>query len=411
MDNIVKNKIKGLLLADLHLGASDPEKLKQELEDHFFNEIFNELRRTGHKYDYIIILGDLWDHKLQVNDASSQLGMWFLMTLISFHITKIRFVYGTESHEVDQYQILEPIIRSLNTINVNYVDIKVIKTASEEELFPGLHVLYLPEEYVKDKDSYYNEFFSKKKYYNYIFGHGVISEVMTMTKRTKENAKEKRLKPAIFTTADFKKCCKGEVYFGHYHVHSSYGGTCYYVGSFSRWIQGEEEEKGCMRIEYDEDLNEYDHFFVENTDAPEYITYRFGYDHSFFQYSLQEALETVKNLIRNKPDAHIHLVFCLPETHENPEAWIHAIRILTVNNPLVSVDFVNGYVEKKKEQSMQEISTLVSQYSYILDKDLKDWDKISKFIEETKGKILPPEKVQKYLSTDISKLIEEELTN
>jgi hypothetical protein len=42
----------------------------------------------------------------------------------------------------------------------------------------GKLLLYLPEEYIIDQESYYKEYFNKK--YDYIFEHGVIIEGMPM---------------------------------------------------------------------------------------------------------------------------------------------------------------------------------------------------------------------------------------
>ena len=56
------------------------------------------------------------------------------------------------------------------------MDIKVIKYASDEELLPNLHILYLPEEHILDKNEYYKEYFKEDKKYDYVFGHGVIEK-------------------------------------------------------------------------------------------------------------------------------------------------------------------------------------------------------------------------------------------
>ena len=47
---------------------------------------------------------------------------------------KLRIVYGTESHECNQYDVLS--MMSL------YDDIRIIKTVETEELLPGLNILY-----------------------------------------------------------------------------------------------------------------------------------------------------------------------------------------------------------------------------------------------------------------------------
>ena len=119
-------------------------------------------------------------------------------------------MYGTESHECNQYDIL-----SLLKI---YDKIRVIKQVTEEELLPGLNVLYLPEEHILDKKEYYKEFFEEDQKYDYIFGHGIIREAMKEAAVQNDTSSDKRKKVPVFSTAEFRRICKGQTYFGHYHV-------------------------------------------------------------------------------------------------------------------------------------------------------------------------------------------------
>ena len=69
---------------------------------------------------------------------------------------KIRFIYGTESHECGSYRLFN------YHLNNDHVDLKVITTVTEEELFPNINVLYIPEEYVDSKEDHYKEYFDKR---------------------------------------------------------------------------------------------------------------------------------------------------------------------------------------------------------------------------------------------------------
>lgn len=393
---------RGLLLADMHFGATDPDVLKQEIRDNILNVIDTKIEK-GDKLDYLIILGDYWDKKMYLNNKAITVGMWF-MNILSQYFNKIRIVYGTESHESDQYHVFDVFKTKPN------LDFAVIKTVEEEELLPGLNVLYLPEEYILSKDDYYSEYFGNKKKYNYIFGHGNIAEVMTMVKRD-SNKKESRLKPPTFTTADFKKCCKGEVYFGHYHVHSNIDDWVYYVGSFTRWIHGEEEEKGFYEIIYDTESKEYSNIFHENYSAPLYKIYSFGYNHDIFKSPdmLDNNIKTLMNIVNSGKYHKLKFRFNIPEDYPNPELFMDTMREVFKYNDSVSFDFVNGYVAKKKSNDEKAISEIVDKYDYVFDKSLSVGDKVNNFIKETDNRDIGGDKINTYLNTAVMKLIEDEL--
>ena len=399
---MMKKKYKGLVLADLHFGAIDTEDMKYLLRANLFNVLESKMF-----FDYIIIAGDFWDKKIFLNDRASDAGIWLMNKLVQY--TKcIRIVYGTESHEVNQYNIFN-IFEGRKGL-----DFKIIKSVCEEELLPGLNVLYLPEEYIKDKDEYYKEYFSQKNKYDYIFGHGIIAEAMTMIKKSSSNKedKEKRLKPATFTTADFKRCCRGQVYFGHYHVRSNIQDWVFYVGSFTRWIHGEEEMKGYYELSCDlEDEPIYSSEFHENYDAPKYKTYSFGYDHEMFTSDemLENYLKTLTRLANSEDYKKIKYIFNIPENYSNPEFFINSMRENFRNEPKVTCEFVNGYVTKKKHTEEKVLEEIETKYDYLLNRNLSVPDVLSNYIEDTNGKKIEGEKIATYLNTDIMKLIELEM--
>ena len=126
-------KYKGLVISDIHVGASNLEKLHDEYKELFIEKIYRM-----DKLDFLIIAGDFFDHKFYLNDKEATMAYVMLKELVLACKEKnalIRIVYGTESHECNQYDIL-----SLLKI---YDKIEVIKYAKEEELLDGLNILYL----------------------------------------------------------------------------------------------------------------------------------------------------------------------------------------------------------------------------------------------------------------------------
>ena len=231
---------------------------------------------------------------------------------------KIRIVYGTESHECNQYNIF------FNRFFHNDVDLRVINTAEEEELFDDFWVLYLPEEYIYNKTEFYRDFFTGEKKYNYIIGHGVIQELMdTASYHMKHTSKtSNRAKVPIFTSTELMDNCKGEVYFGHYHVHSSISDKVFYVGSFTRWMFGEEEPKGFYSIRYEN--GKYSHEFIENTYADKYTTFKYGYEDEIFQSKerMEQEWKKIESLIQKKLLDHVRLILNVPENYPEAESLL-----------------------------------------------------------------------------------------
>ena len=96
-------KYNGIIISDIHFGATDPSQLKTELANIFIKYLL-EMK----KIDFIIINGDYFDHKLYLNDKVSDYAISFMNTLVrisQIHSCPIRIVYGTESHEVNQYTV------------------------------------------------------------------------------------------------------------------------------------------------------------------------------------------------------------------------------------------------------------------------------------------------------------------
>ena len=183
----------GMIVADLHIGAINPSIQYNEFKSIFLDRI------EDIKPDYIIFLGDYFDHKASLNDELSYYSFYIFDELISRIkennlSTKIRFVYGTESHEWDQYNII-------NIANKRGLDVSIIHTVTEEELFPDFNILYIPEEHIYNKSEYYKDYLNNTKKYDYIFGHGIIREVMKEAAISNESSTKAYLlcKTAILT--------------------------------------------------------------------------------------------------------------------------------------------------------------------------------------------------------------------
>ena len=390
-------KIKGLLFADLHIGAMNVEKQYEEIE----NTIFNSIKK--YKPDYIISLGDFFDHKASLNDSLSYYSFLVFTKIISLceelNITpKIRFVYGTESHEWNQYKIIE-------TYKTN-LDIKVVHYCEEEELFPDFHVLYIPEEHLYNKGEYYNNFLSNTKKYDYIFGHGVIREVMKEAAIINDSATSSRKKVPVFSTGELTYACKGQVYFGHYHINTNINDEVFYCGSFNRWCFGEEEPKGIYYVEKVND--EYENKFIENTMTEVFKTISFGYDNNIFKdiNIMNDKLSHIENMINDGVFDKVRFEFNIPTTADNPEYLMKIIKDKYKFNNDVKVNIVHGYNDEKKKKNKEEIEKWDIENAPIFDKNKSIEDKVSFFISLEFKREIKPERVNLYLNYPLSEILQ-----
>ena len=367
-------KYTGVVISDIHFGAFDCKQLSYEL-----NEVFLKYIQDMKKLDYVIIDGDYFDHKIYLNNPIVHYAITFMDSLVKLSIKRkfpIRIVYGTDSHEVNQYFVFN------NYENDPDIDFKVIKTVTEEELLPDMKVLYLPEEYVYSELDHYKNFINSNNKYNYIFGHGTISDIMSYINT--KNTSTERKHVAVFKASDLMDCCDGEIYFGHYHVNSNIDNRVFYVGSYSRWEHGEDAPKGFYHIEYDTTKNKYTHHFIENPCAKKYVTITFGYNSKALnsEEDLMKELNKRDKLIESENADYVRYIFNIPETHENPEFIIKILNERYKFDDKIKYDITNGYIEKKKKINKQKLNEVIQEFPFIFDKSQQLEDKVMYFIKK-----------------------------
>lgn len=397
---------RGLFLADVHVGAMDYEQTYREYLH--MKSLLKEYTKDD-LFDFIIIGGDFFDKQLFTSDPFIDLAQrMMIMFLVSTRV--LRVVYGTASHESKQYSLFDPLTNELpKQLDILNFDFKVITTVTEEELLPGLQVLYIPEEYIYDKNSYYEQYLTGDKKYDFIFGHGMIRDAFG--NKIKDAKKEGviRKRAPIFTAGELSQACSGDVIFGHYHVHTEMDGNVSYVGSLSRWIQGEEEEKGFYMLSYDPSIHKTDKRFIINTEARLYATISFGYaDKVFEEENWESTAQKILKIRLKKNIYRLRVIFNIPVGYENPEAFILFFRERFKNNENIIIEFSNGYVEKKNKSANERVNELPDEYKVFIDKNVPEEVKISEFLKLKRGVDIPPEEIKLYLETydSISDIIE-----
>lgn len=393
----------GMLLADLHFGAVEPVKFTEEIYD-----IIDKIREMD-QLDYIIFLGDVFDHKMYLGDPHIANLVMFVRTIVTIAINrgiKIRMIYGTESHECGQYILFK------GYETTESLDFKIIDKVCDEYLFDDLRVLYVPEEYITEsKSEYYKDYLCVDAQYDYVFGHGVIMEGMIMVKND-QSAQWMAAKSPKFTVTDFDTCLSGEVYFGHFHVHTDVTDRVHYVGSYSRWSHGEEYDKGYMIIT--KSGNDFSHEFIENPSATLYKTIPIGYNHPIFTQEdrLEDHIRGIDRMISVYPEgSKIKLVFNIPESYANPEFFMKYMKEKYRMHSGVILDFVNGYVDKKRQRDKEALHDTVKRYEYVIKKKDSIGEIVHKFIADKHGKDIPSDRIDIYLTQNLQDILNAMITD
>lgn len=262
-------KKSGIIMADLHFGASNNVDFNNELKLTLFDYI-SKLP----KLDFCIIAGDLFDSIEYLSSDTTRSVIRFIATLLEstkkFN-TEIRILEGTRTHDNKQLKTLEDIFN--DCLCVDRHRISFIHTVTDDILCGELKVLYLPEEYVVDDKIYYNDYFTNR-YYDFIFGHGTINKV-SFVKHIKSS-----MTAPVFNVQNLTAICN-YCYFGHIHKKSEYCDNRFkYVGPMTRWTFDQTGPCGFYYIDYDRDNNRFYEEYIENIHAPIYVTKIYDIDNT-----------------------------------------------------------------------------------------------------------------------------------
>ena len=354
--------------ADIHIGAPNTN----------LSEILSCIEDMLSQCDLLVIGGDILDAKFH---ASSEyitilLDVFDYITSIARpQRKKVRLIYGTQSHDgYPQLQILNPY-----TV---LMDFKIIHHVSDENI-DGVNILYIPEEIISDKASYYADTLYSGKKYDYIFGHGVIAEGMTMVKERTSTKKVKSV--PVFKTEELKAAVKYHVCFGHYHRRWVLDNVSY-VGSLSRFKHGEPETKGWYL------MDKRNIEFHENQWCPQYTEHRINcsdYDINDFQTLIMDKINQFKSNSNDRDK--LKFTITINRSAGNTIGYLDIIRTLCRGDGIsYAINDVNDLV-------LQE-NVIDSEYDYILDQNIPIHEKIGRYNDSEFDGTLDVDLLKNYLS-------------
>lgn len=372
-----------LLLADIHIGnIKDTNYTYNVITEIIDKEIVFK------KTDVVVILGDYFDRLFKVNEehVSTAINvMSYLIRSCERYKTKIRIIYGTESHEMNQYKLFNYHFTSTD------VDIKLFSTVAEEEI-DGKKILYIPEEYIDDKYKFYKKYLYGDKHYDYIFGHGIIEEGMPLAVKFNKSASHGTEKQVPrFKSGELHKC--GDiVVFGHYHCHVCIEDNVYYLGSLFRNCFGEETPKVYGIID-DDKIS-----FVENKRAYVFKTYEFDSKAKVYD-SADSIVDEINKIKKDNSDiftgvqtGKIRIKFSVP-INADP-SFKDNLRNIISKDKFFSINIEDEIDTIDEDNDNEE----PDEYDFVLDSSMDIADKIYSFINKKYDISMSLEDIKRYIS-------------
>lgn len=378
----------GICVGDIHFGALPANKLFSELNEGLINYI-----KEINILDFVILDGDYYDKIISLDSLNAKYSISIIKTLMILSKEKnfkIRILQGTRSHDNDQLKILE----NLNKDNI--YDFKVIYEVTEEELFPEVNVLYIPEEYMEKQEEYYKDtIYNKEKAYDMIFMHGMVTDAAFVgMNQTSENMS----KCPIIDTNILLERCYGPIIAGHIHTNMCIKKRFFYIGSYSRWRFGEEEDKGFYHVMYSPINKKFNMNFIKNENAEIYKTVTVNNIPD--DKITDEVIDTISYIVTNELSNNVdklRIKMIIPENYYNPNLLINTVKEMYANNKSVKIVITNESKENQKKKIRDKIKKQKSEYDFLFKKEMSFEEKISKFIKVKFNKEIDEDKIRKVI--------------
>lgn len=372
-----------LVSGDIHFGYYPPDLLYKE-----FLQIVDHVYDKG--VDAVIIPGDYFDNKLVMSSAHSIHAIKAFTDLVKAcetTKTKLRVVRGTNSHDPEnQLKILSTIAQGTNC------DFRLFNTVDSEELFPGFKVLYIPEEYMEDKNEYYKEYFEGVTY-DGIFGHGMFEET-TYSNHSNKNSMKKY---PVFNSKFMETLCRGPIVFGHIHKYQRIRDRILYTGSLTRSRHGEEEEKGFVVVTYDTDNHKTTDEFIVNEMAMKYDTIEITDKSPIFSMLIKDQIQFIKNLINTYKRDKLRIKINIPEDYPASRTFIDTVNSVFNGVKDVQFNITENNKAKIEKETNEQLNRLMTKYGFIFDKSITYEEKICQFIKAKKGIDIPIENIRRLI--------------
>ena len=368
--------LKIISTADLHIGRMDLSYQYSLLQDYIIDLMYNT------EFDIFIIAGDLFNNKSMANSQQVMYGCLFFNDCVNACKLKnatMIVINGTKEHDDGQLKLFYSYLSDPD------LDLRIVEQA-RFEIVKGIRILCLPEEYNKPQE-YYDNLLYYSGMYDIAIVHGMYKGAVYQDKVINTENFDPRNK--IFTMEDFYNC-KGFILAGHVHTSGCFDKYFYYCGSPYRWSFGEEEAKGFIVAFYNPVLNTHYCYFQEI----ECYQYKSIHIDNILSKSPDEIINYINLLLQ---DIEYIRLISPDDPNETELANLEMIKTYYRNNNRVKIKTVNSRKKKVIEQ-VKEQNDELSPYLFLLDSNLKKYEKFSMYINLKEGyEYITPSEVKSIL--------------
>lgn len=373
-----------LVSADWHLGTIPTKRFREEL----LTLVKDTIAING-RLDLFIVAGDIFDTKEYFSSDVVKAFFYIMIDLLTItkeYGTHFRFLEGTRTHDAMQLDTLQVIFERL----IQHPNVKFIQEVSTETIF-DMDILYIPEEYVTDSKTYYNDYFNK--HYDLLFGHGNTNMMWYM-----EEAPTTYSSAPVFEVDELCQVAN-YAYFGHFHYNKGGGPNHRFksIGPVTRWEFGKTDPCGVYHVAYDTTTHVALETYLENTLAQTLstteITINKDYDLSKLQAKIVKKIKLVDHADK------IRLIVNIATNLETYVTMRDAILSMFNNYPKVTL-MLNPITDKDKpvEQQPKLTEDLINEKPYLYNKSMTDVARIASRIKIKKGINIPIEYITEVIT-------------
>lgn len=353
-------------IADIHFGVPnlDPKLEFEILKEQYLDKI-NEMNVLH----AIFIAGDLFDRKVMANSDVVYYASLFIQCIVDIAIRKqstVVLLKGTDSHDSDQLKLF------YHYISDNRVDFRIIDTIKFEWIH-GAKILCIPELY-NIPDYIYDNVFKYSGLYDQCVFHGTVNGSV-YGNNTIASAR-------LLDIEDFKNCV-GPIVGGHVHTGGCFNSHIYYTGSPIRYKFGEENTKGFLVGVHDLDSR----YYIMHLEEIKSFRYDTILLDDILSSDPKEVIEYISNLKKERGIDKLKVKF----TNDMSDDFVTFINTYYKNKRDIKVEFTYDKKSKVMKKNMEELDSM-TEYNFILDKNLTEYDILTRYINTQKG--------YEYITTD-----------
>lgn len=378
-------------IGDIHWGTLKPRDTEEALS------YFIKFLLMKKDIDLVVVAGDYYDHKIPLYSETGILSVNWMSLLYDVVVNKLhaklRIFYGTKFHDAGQLEAFRHMVDGDKCCIYE-------TTTTEIDVLPGLNMIFCPDECITTEE-YYERYYSVYSCgYPIHIGsfHGNFD--ILLPKFVSDMAKDMEKANVMYEYNFWSSIIQGPLLANHFHDSANVE-NLYCVGSYDRWIFGEDNPKGFAFIQYDTDKNTYYYKHIDNPYADDYKTYH-------IDTLIIRSIEDIKPLISAVQEdlikdetIHIRIKISINTSGEMVNKYIETLKMEFISNRRVTFTIINNLKEKEKKDEKKKHEEFKSQFDYISDDKNTDDPAliIQRFIKEKNGVDVPLELIAEYVNS------------